>query len=496
MEEDFNYSIQPDEADLEVLSRYSSHGSNLEKFEVTFEVDDIENINERLSYFRKWVIAIILSGTSVCVTMLSSAWAMASNNIMEHFNVSHEVAVLGISLFIFGLGTGPLFLSPISEFYGRKITYIFGLSLCCCFEILTAFSPNFGALLFGRFMSGFFGSAFLSVAGGTFTDIFKKNEIGVPMCVFSLAPFSGPALGPVVSAFVNAHLYWRWTFYVLLMFSGFMLLLLILFVPETYVPILLTKKAKRKRLETGDDRYYADLEIMKSENSVFMTCLTAPKRPIMLLLHDRMTFILCFYTGLILAIIYMFFVSFPYIFETVFHFKPTSQGLSFLGLLAGMLLGGSTSPYFQHLYNKKTKESGKPKSEYRLYPMMIGAFTLPTGLFIFAFTCYPQVHWIGPIIGSAVFGAGVAFLFQGVFSYTGDAYRKYSASAMSCNSLIRSYMSGIFPLFALQMYKRLGINYAGLLIALIVCLMVPCPFIFFRKGESLRAKSEYTWSED
>jgi hypothetical protein len=281
------------------------------------------------------------------------------------------------------------------------------------------------------------------------------------------------------------------------MFSGTMLLLVILFVPETYVPVLLIKKAQRKRKETNDIRYFADLEIMRAQNSILKTCLTAPKKPLMLLFHDRMTFILCFYTGLALAIIYMFFVAFPFIFRTVFEFKPVGQGLSFLGLLVGMLAGGSTSPFFQKLYNEKCTKLGRPMPEFRLFPMMAGAFVTPAGLFIFAFTTYPHLHWIGPMIGSAVFGSGVALLFQGIFSYTGDAYRKYSATAMSCNSLIRSYMSGIFPLFTLQLYEsKLGINLSSMVIALACVVMIPFPFIFYRKGEKLRSISDYTWSED
>jgi hypothetical protein len=104
---------------------------------------------------------------------------------------------------------------------------------------------------------------------------------------------------------------------------------------------------------------------------------------------------------------------------------------------------------------------------------------------------------MGAIVGSAVFGCGVSFLFQGIFSYTGDAYRRYSASAMSCNSLVRSYMAGIFPLFALQMYEsKMGINYSGMLIALFMVFMIPLPFLFYLKGEQIRSKSEYTWSEE
>jgi hypothetical protein len=37
---------------------------------------------------------------------------------------------------------------------------------------------------------------------------------------------------------------------------------------------------------------------------------------------------------------------------------------------------------------------------------ILGGPLVTIGLFIFAWTVYPDVHWIAPIIGSAVFGAG------------------------------------------------------------------------------------------
>jgi MFS family permease len=50
---------------------------------------------------------------------------------------------------------------------------------------------------------------------------------------------------------------WRWVFWILTLFAGACLLVIIFVVPETYAPAILTAKAVRMRKETGDDRYYA-----------------------------------------------------------------------------------------------------------------------------------------------------------------------------------------------------------------------------------------------
>lgn len=501
-----NDSVQ--ESSISDNTRQLSQSDDLDKedkYLVKFNGQDDKEDASRLSRLHKWTIVGIISMGSVCVTCISSSVALAIPHIMEHFHVSHEVAVLNISFFILGLGTGGCFLSPISEFHGRRVVYIGGLLLMIAFQFLTAFSDNIGGVIFGRFMSGFFGLSYMSVASGSFADLFKANkiegkdankELSLAMILYSVAPFLGPSLGSLISGFINSHLFFRWTFYVFIIWSAVLLLMVILFVPETYEPINLKRKAQRLRKTTGDDKYYAPIEVQNA--TLYESVLSSSKRPFLLLFGDSMTLILNLYTAITLAIVYLFFVAFPYIFSTVYNFTLSEQGMSFLGLVVGMVSTCLVSPYF---INKSyvallRRNNGVGKPEFRFIPLMIGAFVVPIGLFIIAWTSYSHVHWIAPIIGSTIYGSGTILVFNSIFAYTVEAYRLYAASAMATNSFTRSFMSCIFPLFGLQMYERLGIQWATTLLALITCLLIPIPFLFFKYGEYLRSKSKYTWSTD
>lgn len=477
-------------------------------FEVRFDgsEDDVEDAL-RLSDTHKWLIVALVSLSSVCITSISSVWALASEHIMEHFHVGHEVSTLGISFYIWGLGTGGIFLSPISEFHGRKIVYNVGLFLVFAFQFVPAFSNNIGSILFARLAAGFFGAAFMSVASGTFSDLFRTTErfastrkdqtkeLNKALAMYSASPFLGPGLGPLISGFINQHVSFRWTFYVMIMWSGVMFLLVCLLVPETYEPVLLRRKAERLRKTTGELRWYAPIE--KEKATLYDTVITSSKRPIALIFKDYMTLALCFYTGFTLAIVYMFFVSFPYIYRTVFHFNLQQQGLSFLGLILGLSLTSLCSPAIVSIYYEKlvARNGGVRKCEFRFIPLMVGVFIVPIGLFIIGWTSYPNLHWIGPIIGSFIYGMGTILVFNGIFAYTVEAYRRYTASAMAANSFVRSMMSGVFPLFGLQMYEKLTIQWATTLLALFACVLIPIPFAFYRYGSYLREKSPYTWSE-
>ena len=66
-------------------------------------------------------------------------------DVSRRFHVGQEVATLSISLFVIGLGVGPLFAGPISEIYGRNIVYRMSFALFFVFSFPIAFAPNIGS---------------------------------------------------------------------------------------------------------------------------------------------------------------------------------------------------------------------------------------------------------------------------------------------------------------------------------------------------------------
>lgn len=60
----------------------------------------------------------------------------------RQFHVSKEVAILGVSLFVLGLGLGPLVAGPMSEIYGRNMVYRWSLLSFFVLMFPVAFAPN------------------------------------------------------------------------------------------------------------------------------------------------------------------------------------------------------------------------------------------------------------------------------------------------------------------------------------------------------------------
>lgn len=72
---------------------------------------------------------------------------MARAGLQKEFGVSTPVAILGISLYVEGLGIGPLLLGPLSEFFGRRHIYWISFVFFVLFNFPVAFAPNIGAFM-------------------------------------------------------------------------------------------------------------------------------------------------------------------------------------------------------------------------------------------------------------------------------------------------------------------------------------------------------------
>ncbi|KAL4957963.1 MFS transporter [Aspergillus filifer] len=467
------------EADAEANAGGPQDTDAEDDFTVRWEDNDPNN-PRNFNMLKRWMIVIICSMGSLCVTCTSSMYTFTYDQLTQEFGCSRLIATLGLSFFIWGLGVGPLFLGPLSEFYGRRNIYLTSFSFFLIWLIPCAVANNIETMIVCRFLNGLAGSAFLSVAGGTVGDLFARQELGAPMMLYSSAPFIGPELGPLIGGFINEFTTWRWTFYVLLIWTGILLAMLTLFVPETYHPVLLRRKAQRLRKETGDDRWQAPIE--KLDRSIARTVLQSLYRPVLLLTLEPMCLNLCIYSAILLGILYLFFGAFQLVFGNVYFFNLYQRGLAFLGLLVGMAFAIASDPFWRRIYRKLEATHERAvgvaddfQPEWRLPPAIAGAPLVTIGLFIFAWTIYPSVHWIVPIVGSAFFGAGTVLIYSGVFSFLVDAYPLMAASALSANSFARSSFGGVFPLFGIQMYNRLGYNWATTLLAFLTLAMAPFP---------------------
>lgn len=428
----------------------------------------------------------------LAVTFGSSVYTPAVHDVMKQFNVSSTVALLGLSLYVLGLGFGPILAAPISETKGRRVVYLISLPLSALFTLGAGFSNNFASLGICRFFAGFFGGPSLAVGAGTSVDIWPPVYRAVATGSFILAPFLGPALGPAVGGFTAQYKGWRWTQWTIL-FMMVPIYLYSLGSKETYKKLILQKRAKRLGIAPPVKVGPTGLAAVG-----FLITVTL-FRPVYMIFNEPIVFFFSIYTGFAFSVLFGFFAAFPIVFQGVYHFQIGFSGLTFLAIGLGVIFGVTTVIVVDRLwYRKEYVKShaegrlGVVAPEHRLYVAMMGSFGLPLGLFWFAWTSRADIHWISPVLATIPFAWSNVAIFGSAALYLSDVYGPLNgASALAANGLVRYGLGAVFPLFTIQMYERLGIAWATSLLGFISLLMLPIPWVLFKYGRQIRAKSHF-----
>ena len=444
------------------------------------------------SMWKKWAITLTVAFATLAVAFVSAAYSATIPQVIAEFHCSTEVATLGTSLFVLGFAVGPLMWAPMSELYGRQVLFFGTYAVLTAFNAGAAGSQNIWTLIILRFFAGAFGSSPLTNAGGVIADMFPANQRGLGMSVFAAAPFLGPTIGPIVGGFVGETVGWRWVEGVMAIFTGVLWVAGSLYIPETYPPVLLQKRAAALSKQTGK-KYISALEKQRGKTTPAEAFKKALARPWALLFTEPIVLLISCYMAILYGTLYMLFGAFPIVFEQDRGWSQGISGLAFSGVAVGMTGGVVYSLFDNKRYATVEKNhNGEAPPEARLPPAMVGAVALPIGMFWFAWTNYPSIHWIVCIIASAPFGFGMVLVFLSGMNYLIDSYTIYAASVLAANSVLRSLFGAAFPLFTNQMYSKLGIHWASSIPAFLALACLPAPFIFYKHGEAIRMKCKYS----
>lgn len=439
-----------------------------------------------------WVSFVIMYYT-FAVYVGSAIFAYAIHDISVQMGVSEIVATLTLTLFVAGYAVGPLVLAPISEIaaIGRNPPYVLSLVVFCLLQIPSGLTNSFPGLAVLRFLSGFVGSPPLATAGASITDIFSEQKAGYAIGLYGLAAGVAPAIAPSISGFAIMRFGWRWAAWELLMMSGAGLLFLFFGLPETFAENILYRRAARLRRLTGNPRLRSHSEIADAEKSFGKIMKEALVRPLLMTFVEPIIIAINLYIGLIYAILYSYFESYPIVFGPGgYGWSLGISGLPFLSLTVGAMI--SYVIYAVWAYKvwepQFVKAKGKLAPEAYLPLSQWGAFCYPICLFWFAWSAN-RTHWISPVISAAFFGLADCLSFMPYLSYLCVAYPDYVASAQASNDFVRSIMGAAMPIVARPMFNNLGIDWGNSLLGFLTVLFIPIPFILIKWGPWLRSKS-------
>ncbi|KAF8215128.1 major facilitator superfamily domain-containing protein [Mycena galopus ATCC 62051] len=406
--------------------------------------------------------------------------APASFQAAEHFGITNEV-----------------FLGPLSEIFGRN-RVIQGANLWyLVWNLACGFAQNISELLVFRFLAGLGGSAPLAIGGGVLGDIWDAEERGQAVAIYSLAPLLGPVVGPVCGAFIAEKSTWRWVFWSTSIVDVGVQILGILYLRESYAPFLLDQKADqiRRSLDAEKGPVRNVRSKFASEDRTWQRIMKiALTRPFLLFINEPIVQVLGLYMAFLYGLFYLFLTSMPLMFQGVYGESVGVSGLNYLAFGVGITGASQINARLMDVIFRKLKEKngGEGRPEYRVPSMVPGTIGLPIGLLITGWAVHAKVHWIVPDIGIALVGGGIILNFQAIQIYIVDAFALYAASALGVVNCLRSIFGFAFPLFAEQMYNKLGYGKGDTVLAVIAIVIGwPAPWFLWTYGRKLRMRSKF-----
>ncbi|KAI0002444.1 MFS polyamine transporter [Russula compacta] len=459
--------------------------------------DDPEN-PRNWSFRRKWGATVIVSAFTFISPVSSSMIAPASGQLAEHFDIHSTVLLAMItSVFVLAYAVGPLFLGPLSELYGRSHVIQVSNLWYLVWNLACGFAQSKNELIAFRFLSGLGGSAPLAIGGGVIGDLFDAEHRGQAISIYSLAPLLGPVIGPVAGAWIAEKSTWRWVFWSTSIVDAAIQGFGVLFLQETYAPILLERKAAAIR-KTMDEEKASGVTIRISTDTtdrrwkaVFSKALI---RPFRLFIYEPIVQLLGLYMAFVYGLLYLFITTIPSIFQDVYHDRVGISGLHYLALGIG-LTGASqiNARIIDRVYVLlKSRNGGVGKPEFRLLNIVPGTIFLPIGLLIMGWSAQERVFWLVPDVGTVLVGAGTIVAFQSIQTYVIDSFTMHAASALAAVAFLRSLAGFGFPLFAPTMYNALGYGKGDTILAIVAIVVgCPAPWLFWFYGERIRNASRF-----
>lgn len=462
-----------------------------------YSTDDPAN-PQNWSNLKRGLVSLLICLYTFSVYTGSAIYTSSTEGVIRKFGVSPTDASLPLSLYVLAYGIGPLLFAPLSELprIGRNPVYVVTFAIFFIISIPTAVVNNFAGLLVLRFLQGFFGSPCLANGGATMQDMYSLLKLPYALTVWVAAAYCGPALGPLLSGYAVTAKGWRWSLWEIVWISGPVLIAMFFWVPETSTPNILLRRAARLRQLTGDDRLRSQSEIDQQGLKPRTVIISALIKPIEITIKDPAIAFVNVYTSLVYGIYYSFFEVFPLVYPVMYGFSLGMIGVVFLCILVSCSIGIVVYlAYVRFHLIPDILKNGLRVQESRLQPALVAVFGPPIGLFIFAWTANPDIHWIASVIGITIYGATVFVVMQCIFVYVPLSYPQYAASLFAGNDFFRSALACASILFARPLFNNLGVDRGVSLLAGLSTLGVIGMFTLYFTGAKLRARSKFAVSE-
>lgn len=402
---------------------------------------------------------------------------------------------------------GPLFVGSLSDTYGRRPATIVPLALLLCVNIGLALQTSYPALMALRCLQGLVSSMAGIVCNSAPVDIVPRAERGRYMIYSSLGVTLGPAIGPILGGILTRFLGWRSIFWFLAILTAVMIVIMLVYVPETCRAVVGNGSIPPPRWNQPLVQYLMPPKAQDTHQAE-ETRAARPKWPSpldsMKVAVEKETAAIILYSMLIFGGNNAVLSTFPSQLEQKYGFDALEIGLCYLpygvgGITARWTVGKLIDWNFRRhaervgvevMQNHQSRLHLIPMEKARLQiaiPIIYGSSVLIVG---YAWTMNYQVHLAGPIIMLFVLSHLVAGATSTLIALVVDCHVQQPGTAIAANNFFRSLGGAAVVAIATPLINGVGFGWMGTIVAFIWALLTPVLWGVYAWGHSYRMKKE------
>ena len=179
-----------------------------------------------------WVLAATILGSSLAF-IDGTVVNVALPGIQHALNATVSDAQWVVESYALLLAALILLGGAAGDFYGRRLVFIIGVSLFAAASAWCGFAPDIRHLIAARALQGVGGAMLVPGSLAIISATFPTDQRGKAIGTWSGFTGITAAIGPVLGGWLVQHFSWRWVFFINLPIAAAVVVISLLFVPES-----------------------------------------------------------------------------------------------------------------------------------------------------------------------------------------------------------------------------------------------------------------------
>ncbi|KAL1682314.1 major facilitator superfamily domain-containing protein [Schizophyllum commune] len=485
----------------------------------TPDVKERPPVEEKPSrYTRKetWFIVFVVAIAGLFSPLPANIYFPAIPTLTGVFHKSTSSLNLTVTVYLILQGISPMIWGPVSDFYGRRPTYLICLTILVlsCLGLALVPTDAFWLLLVLRCFQAAGCASTIALGAGVIGDISSRKDRGGYFGAFNLGPQLAPVIGPVLGGALADGLGWRSIFWFLCIFSGCCLLFVLVFLPETHHAVSASKNKAARIIYSPVIRV-----VGRAQHKAEKAGLAPPaqpsappkskhiRNPLPLFLNPAVSLALTF-TAIIYAVWYCVTATISSSFAEKYPFlSETDVGLCYLPIGSGMLISSAVhgrvldAEYrrMRRRWTEEQKGDGEKgtlderdfpieRARLRLMPLHVAVFA--ASVIGWGWSVQAGAHLAAPLVLQLPIGYTFNAVLNTTMTLMIDIEHAQSSSVTACTNLARCSLAAIMTAVIDYITNGLGYGWTYVLFGGVAALMIPFIYLEMIMGPRWRARRE------